>query len=48
MQQDTEPKLPPPDPEPDPLNPGYPSPSPHLPDPDVLPLNDPIGPGPQI
>lgn len=44
-----EPKIPPRDPEPalDPTNPGFPRP-PEDPDPDVIPLTDPIDPLPQI
>lgn len=44
----SEPKLPPPDPEEDPLDPGYGRPNPDEGEPDVLPRIDPDSPRPQI
>jgi hypothetical protein len=44
----SEPKLPPPDPEEDPLDPGYGRPNPDEGEPDVLPRMDPDSPRPQI
>jgi hypothetical protein len=46
--EDSEPKLPPRDPEPDPLNPAYPERDPDGSDPDLVPETDPPYLEPQI
>lgn len=46
--QDPEPKLPPLDPDPDPLEPPVPGPNPREPYPDVVPQFDPAIPQPQM